>query len=271
MFILFILCFLRERDLRGGKGQRERETQNWIQAAGSELSAQSPMQGSNSWTVRSWPELKSDTTDLGSCENIETSANTGPVFPYVSHPFREGMSFPGLGALICVHCLALGSDFSTSGIATSKSVLSQEWRTPFWKFLRAGIQVYLGDTPQARGSQVLTPSYWQSRSNPTSMTQAGPLQTWSCHYLQQPAEGALQRWLHGHVISGCDAMVPGVRYVSLFRKTNKQKHFFEVSRDGKVNSDDSHTFLRKLNITKLQHSWHLGVLWVAKNSHVATN
>ena len=43
-----------------GEEQRERETQNPKQAPGSELSAQSPMQGSNSKTVRSWSELKLD-------------------------------------------------------------------------------------------------------------------------------------------------------------------------------------------------------------------
>ena len=43
---------------RGG-AERERETQNPEQAPGSELSAQSPMQGSNPRTARSWPELKS--------------------------------------------------------------------------------------------------------------------------------------------------------------------------------------------------------------------
>ena len=49
MFILFL------RDREGvGQGQRE-ETQ----APGSKLSAQSPMRGSNSQTVRSWPEAKS--------------------------------------------------------------------------------------------------------------------------------------------------------------------------------------------------------------------
>ena len=42
-----------------GEGLRERETQNPKQAPGSELSAQSPTQGSNSQTVRSWPEPKS--------------------------------------------------------------------------------------------------------------------------------------------------------------------------------------------------------------------
>ena len=44
-----------------GEGQRERETQNPKQAPGSEPSAQSPMRGLNSWTVRSSPEPKSDT------------------------------------------------------------------------------------------------------------------------------------------------------------------------------------------------------------------
>ena len=38
-----------------GEGQRERETQNRKQAPGSEPSAQSPTQGSNSRTARSWP------------------------------------------------------------------------------------------------------------------------------------------------------------------------------------------------------------------------
>ena len=45
---------------RAGEGQKERETQNPKQAPDSELSAQSPTLGSNSWSVRSQPELKSD-------------------------------------------------------------------------------------------------------------------------------------------------------------------------------------------------------------------
>ena len=49
----------RQRMSRGG--WRERETQNPKQAPGPELSTQSPTRGSNSWAVRSWPELKSDT------------------------------------------------------------------------------------------------------------------------------------------------------------------------------------------------------------------
>ena len=43
-----------------GEGQREREMQNLKQAPGPELSAQSPTQGSNLRTMRSWPEPKSD-------------------------------------------------------------------------------------------------------------------------------------------------------------------------------------------------------------------
>ena len=43
-----------------GKEQGERETQNQKQAPSSEMLVQSPMRGSNSWTVRSWPEPKSD-------------------------------------------------------------------------------------------------------------------------------------------------------------------------------------------------------------------
>ena len=51
----------RERDReRKRERRRERETQNPKQAPGSELSAQSPMRGLNSQTVRSGPELKLD-------------------------------------------------------------------------------------------------------------------------------------------------------------------------------------------------------------------
>ena len=42
----------------GGGAERERETQNLKQATGFELSAQSPMWGLNSRSMRSWPELK---------------------------------------------------------------------------------------------------------------------------------------------------------------------------------------------------------------------
>ena len=51
----------RERErVKAGEGQRERETQNPKQAPDSELSAQSLMWGSNSQTMRSWPQPKSD-------------------------------------------------------------------------------------------------------------------------------------------------------------------------------------------------------------------
>ena len=52
---------LRDRDrAQAGEGQTERETQHRKQAPGSELSAQSPTRGSNSRTVSSRPEPKSD-------------------------------------------------------------------------------------------------------------------------------------------------------------------------------------------------------------------
>ena len=41
--------------MSGRRAERERERQNLKQAPGSELSAQSPMWGSNSQTARSWP------------------------------------------------------------------------------------------------------------------------------------------------------------------------------------------------------------------------
>ena len=49
-----MFIFERERQTDGaqaGEGQRERETQNLKQASGSELSAQSPTEGSNSQTM----------------------------------------------------------------------------------------------------------------------------------------------------------------------------------------------------------------------------
>ena len=49
-----VYLFLRQRETEHEQGRgRERETQNPKQAPGSEPSAQSPMQGSNSWTARS--------------------------------------------------------------------------------------------------------------------------------------------------------------------------------------------------------------------------
>ena len=54
VFNVYVFLRQRERDrMRVGEGQRERETQNLKQAPGSELSAQSPMQGSNAGTMRS--------------------------------------------------------------------------------------------------------------------------------------------------------------------------------------------------------------------------
>ena len=54
IFLMFLFIFETQRDrVLAGEGQRERETQNPKQAPGSELSAQSPMWGSNSWTMRS--------------------------------------------------------------------------------------------------------------------------------------------------------------------------------------------------------------------------
>ena len=51
-YTLFIFERERERE-HVGDGQRERETQNPKQAPGSELSAQSPVRGSNPQTVTS--------------------------------------------------------------------------------------------------------------------------------------------------------------------------------------------------------------------------
>ena len=60
-FVMFIYFWERERErVQAGEGQKERKTQNLKPTPGSELSAQSLTQASNSQTVRSWPEPKLD-------------------------------------------------------------------------------------------------------------------------------------------------------------------------------------------------------------------
>ena len=82
---------------RGREMERERESQT-----GSALSAQNPIQSSNSWTVRSWPEPKSwvgPLTDWATQANphpkstlsIKDTSNTGleaypsPVWPHFNY------------------------------------------------------------------------------------------------------------------------------------------------------------------------------------------
>ena len=63
IFLMFIYFWERKRQRDRalvGEGQRERETQSPLHTPGSELSAHSPMQGSNPQTMISWPEQKSD-------------------------------------------------------------------------------------------------------------------------------------------------------------------------------------------------------------------
>ena len=84
-----VYLLLRERHTQRawtGEGQRERERerQNPKQALGSELSAQSPMQGSNPQTMRSWPKLKSDVQpteppSLPSCDPYDNLVMQGWV------------------------------------------------------------------------------------------------------------------------------------------------------------------------------------------------
>ena len=59
VYIFLMFIFEGERT-HMGEGQRERETQNWKQVLGSELSAQSPAWSSNSRAMSSRPEPKSD-------------------------------------------------------------------------------------------------------------------------------------------------------------------------------------------------------------------
>ena len=53
MYVFMYLFIERGRErVQAGEGQRKKETQNSKQAPGSEVSAQSLMWGSNSWTMR---------------------------------------------------------------------------------------------------------------------------------------------------------------------------------------------------------------------------
>ena len=64
-FDVYLFIFEREKAQAGKGGERERKRQNPRQAPGSELSAQSPMWGSNSQTVEScmtWAEVKDTLT-----------------------------------------------------------------------------------------------------------------------------------------------------------------------------------------------------------------
>ena len=54
----FKACLFLKRQSEQRRGKKEKERGDPKQAP-STLPAQSPMWGSNSWTVRSWPELKS--------------------------------------------------------------------------------------------------------------------------------------------------------------------------------------------------------------------
>ena len=59
---LDVYLFIVDRACRGG-AEKERERER-VSQAGSMLPAQSPMWGSNSWTVRLWPESKSRVSHL---------------------------------------------------------------------------------------------------------------------------------------------------------------------------------------------------------------
>ena len=74
----FFLMFIFERKTRRdrawvGEGQRGRDGDTESKAgARLWLSAQSPLRGSNSQTVRSWPKMKSDTQQTGSTRCLST-------------------------------------------------------------------------------------------------------------------------------------------------------------------------------------------------------
>ena len=69
-FLIFFDIYLLLRDRAWAwEGQREGETQNLKQVAGSEMSAQSSNQHSDPWTMRSWHEPKLDAYRLSHLSN----------------------------------------------------------------------------------------------------------------------------------------------------------------------------------------------------------
>ena len=105
---MFIYFWERDRQtdrMWAEEGWRERETQNPKLAPGSQLPAQSPTWGSNTWTVRSWPEPKLDTEP------------TKPLRCFLSHNFtwffcQTGYWFKTLIQTLFKTLLPLGSDSS---------------------------------------------------------------------------------------------------------------------------------------------------------------
>ena len=98
--------------------ERERETQNPKQAPGSELSAQSLMRGSNSQTVRSWPEPKSDT--------LSTEPPRRPCFLYF---FKDECVFSFMASGFPLHILT--RVIAHTPRAPQKDTLSCCWFAPF--------------------------------------------------------------------------------------------------------------------------------------------
>ena len=91
---MFIYFWERERDrMWTGEVQRE-ETQNLKQAPGSGLSAQNLTWGSNSWTMRSWPEPKweAQLTEPPRCPAVCLSFNG-------NEPFGEKFGAPAFYAM----------------------------------------------------------------------------------------------------------------------------------------------------------------------------
>ena len=90
---------LRKRESTGEGGARregERESQ-----AGSALSAQSPMRGLNSQTVRSWPEQKSDAYKLTELLRHPKSSN---IFKKVNAKRKKGKCLKEHGWTLELQC-----------------------------------------------------------------------------------------------------------------------------------------------------------------------
>ena len=84
-----VYLFLREREsTSGGGSEREGDTESEEQTAGPEPSAQSPMRGSNSQTVRSWPELKPDAQPTGPPRRPNLYVFFTPVSPLSDSPAK---------------------------------------------------------------------------------------------------------------------------------------------------------------------------------------
>ena len=112
------LFFEWERKSSHRKGGADREEERESQE-GSTLSAQSPMRGWNSWTMRLWPELRS---------RVGRLTDWATQVPLEGTPFEEGLMEPHLPCNFCLDAFLLGMCWPTPPAAPNRyAAWYQHW------------------------------------------------------------------------------------------------------------------------------------------------